>query len=108
MTTVAESHVFRQSVLEHFEFLVTELGFVGPELHRYGACYYSPDVSIEIIPYDAAGHYVETFATAMVGERRLRAELSCLYIRAGQGGRNRAGTQSFTVRPNRRGCRRRR
>ena len=83
MSTVAESQVFRDSVLEHFEFLVTELGFVGPELHRFGACYYSPDISIEIVPYDAAGHYVETFASATVGERRLRGELSCLYIRAG-------------------------
>jgi hypothetical protein len=83
MSTVAESQVFRDSVLEHFEFLVTELGFVGPELHRFGASYYSPDLSVEIVPYDAAGQYVETFASAMVGERRLRAELSCLYIRAG-------------------------
>jgi hypothetical protein len=83
MSTVAESQVFRDSVLEHFEFLVTEFGFVGPELHRYGASYYSPDISIEIIPYDAAGQYVETFASATVGERRMRAELSCLYIRAG-------------------------
>jgi hypothetical protein len=83
MSTIAESQVFRDAVLEHFDFLVTDLDFVGPELHRFGAFYYSPEISIEIVPYDAAGNYVETFATGLVGERQLRAELSCMYIRAG-------------------------
>lgn len=83
MSTVAESEAFRQGVLEHFGFLVSEFSFVGPELHRFGAFFYAPEVSIELVPYNNSGLLVETFATGMVGERHLRAELSCLYARAG-------------------------
>lgn len=85
MSTVAESKVFRESVLEHFDFLVSEFGFVGPELHRFGAFFYAPEISIELVPYNDSGAFVETFATGMVGERHLRAELSCMYLRAGLG-----------------------
>jgi hypothetical protein len=83
MSTVAESKVFRESVLEHFDFLVSEFGFVGPELHRFGAFFYAPEISVELVPYNESGAFVETFATGMVGERHLRAELSCLYLHAG-------------------------
>lgn len=89
MTATARSESFRGHVMQFFGFLVDEFAFVGPELHPYGASFHSPDLTIDLLPYDAAGHYVETFAVARVGERTLRAGLSCLYLHAGLGARGR-------------------
>lgn len=78
------SVLFVDLVRERFEFLISEKGFGGPEVLPGWVIYHSANLSIEV-GYDDRASYVTTFACARVGERTLRAELSCLNARAGLG-----------------------
>lgn len=80
----AAAPAFRAAVLENFEFLVGEAGFVGPEYHTAGVTFHSPGFAIEVL-YDGRENYVVTFVAGMVGDRLVRAELSCLYVESGLG-----------------------
>jgi hypothetical protein len=64
-----------------FRFLVAEYGFFGPEVHDQGLTYYSPIVSIEIV-YDERAQDVEALACRQVGDRYIRARVSCLIVEA--------------------------
>jgi hypothetical protein len=91
----ADSVGFRETVKEYFGFLVTEAGFLGPEIQSDRAFYYSPEVSIEVV-YDEHSRYAMTIASGIVDERNVRAELSCLYVRAGLGPAQRVGSSART------------
>lgn len=71
-------------VNEAFAFLVDDGEFLGPERQEGGCFYYSPALSVEV-RLDPREHAVITLLSGMVGDRHLRAELSCLYAQASLG-----------------------
>lgn len=75
--------VFERCLTEEFEFLTSNLGFLGPERQPGVAVYYSPGLSIEVAMDPRDG--VLTLLVGQVGEHTYRAELSCLYVAAGLG-----------------------
>jgi hypothetical protein len=86
---------FPEAVRELFGFLVDEMGFLNPEFHYDSASFHSPEMSI-VVSYDKLERNVTTYASGMVGEHQLHAELSCLYVQTGLGPAQHVGISAQT------------
>jgi len=69
---------------EQFDYLTNTRGFFGPERRPDGLAYHSPSLEVDVL-FDPREESVVTLVQAMVEDRHLRAELSCLYAEAGLG-----------------------
>lgn len=94
MSRRKRDEVFKESVQEAFSFLLDE-GFFGPEFHEFGAYFYSPSISFEVM-FDLKHRDVITLARATIDDRDVQAELSCLYVESGIGPAQDVGRASRT------------
>ncbi len=73
-------NAFDEVTAAAFEYLISSLGFLGPERQPGVVIYHSPIVSVEVALDPRDG--VLTLVSGQVGEHYYRAELSCLYVQA--------------------------
>ncbi len=91
------SNEFNGFALHAFRYLTEDLGLLGPEVNEGSISFHGPEFSVDV-HYDDRERAVLTFVSALVVDRRVYAELSCLYVESGWGRAQRVKRAGRTVR----------